>query len=607
MNGRCKMRVSVLLAIMMAAGASAAMVSPAASQKTDMAAGVSSSIGAFSAEWIHPITASPIIDGAVVPLTAVILAGYTDPLAAVDIEGPNDTFNLVADGTGYYEQDPMPLVEGLNFVTVSSTTSLGDVSLLKAIVSDTYCSLIILETSNMTRNSTVEINGLSEPGASVTVEETPVSVNVDGSFSAIVTLTEGENGVHVNATDGVGNTATKELQIVLDTTPPSLAISAPASGSNVSQPSVAVQGTTEAGATVWVNGVVASNGTAAWSARVVLAEGNNTILVLAQDAAGNFATQSILVAYMPVDYVTPDELAAAQTMLMGLINNLTTALQENVSALDARLDGLDLALAENVTSIQENITSALTRITAFEDALLENISNLQGQINATVNDIAALEADVAAIEADITALQTSLSLNVSDLQDKIDSAIGSISALQISLEENVTALESADNATSADLQANVTALNAAIVDNATSLQSLITTLDGDVGVIEAKLNAQSDDLNAAIDEVEDELIDAQVNLLRQINGLNETTKDDVTKLKEKVDDTEAFATMLMYLTLILFAIAVILVGLVWYMMSNRIGRGPEGSGEALEEVEEMPSEIEREFEALEREIKDEEM
>jgi len=65
--------------------------------------------------------------------------------------------------------------------------------------------------------------------------------------------------------------------------------------------------------------------------------------------------------------------------------------------------------------------------------------------------------------------------------------------------------------------------------------------------------------------------------------------------------------MLMYLTLILFAIAVIMVGLVWYLTSKKLGKGGAGPpAEALEEVE-GPTEVEKEFESLEKEIKDEEL
>jgi cell division protein FtsL len=65
--------------------------------------------------------------------------------------------------------------------------------------------------------------------------------------------------------------------------------------------------------------------------------------------------------------------------------------------------------------------------------------------------------------------------------------------------------------------------------------------------------------------------------------------------------------MLMYLTLSLFAIAIILVAAVWYTVNGKIKDGESGGASAtLEEVEESPSDAEKEFEALDKEIKGEE-
>ena len=106
------------------------------------------------------------------------------------------------------------------------------------------------------------------------------------------------------------------------------------------------------------------------------------------------------------------------------------------------------------------------------------------------------------------------------------------------------------------------------------------------------------------DSVEQDLTDLQ----DDIDGLNQTTQDDIGAVEDQASDVDAFAGMLMYLTLILFAIAIILVGIVWYVMNGKIGGGGGSgeSGESLEEVSETPSEVEREFAQLEKEIKDEE-
>jgi len=50
-----------------------------------------------------------------------------------------------------------------------------------------------------------EVSGKTEPGATVSVAGTGVSVNTDGTFSLNVMLKEGENLIEITATDAVGN------------------------------------------------------------------------------------------------------------------------------------------------------------------------------------------------------------------------------------------------------------------------------------------------------------------------------------------------------------------------------------------------------------------
>jgi len=50
-----------------------------------------------------------------------------------------------------------------------------------------------------------EVSGKTEPGATVSVAGTAVSVNADGTFSLNVMLKEGENLIEITATDAVGN------------------------------------------------------------------------------------------------------------------------------------------------------------------------------------------------------------------------------------------------------------------------------------------------------------------------------------------------------------------------------------------------------------------
>jgi hypothetical protein len=109
---------------------------------------------------------------------------------------------------------------------------------------------------------------------------------------------EGEGYIHV------GTLQTYTFQIVpapKDTTPPTLTVTAPADKSTVNTPTVKVTGkaTDNVGVTgVYVNDVPVTllpDGT--FATTVTLAEGANTIVVKAFDAAGNVATQTLTVTY----------------------------------------------------------------------------------------------------------------------------------------------------------------------------------------------------------------------------------------------------------------------------------------------------------------------
>ena len=644
--------------------------------------------------WVDPRTNTSLVDGATISLGYVVLKGYTDQYEEVDIITPSGIYRTWGDDNGYFEVDHVNLSEGVNFVTILTYSDWWGmvVSLQKMIISDTHCMLWVESPESPTADLMVNIGGWTDAGATVTVNGVPAVVRPDGTFDADLVLSEGPNVVNVTATDSIGNENWAESVIELDTTPPSLVVTAPVDGANLSEANVLVYGTVDSGAVVRVNGVLA-DGTADWSATVSLVEGANTIVVIATDSVGNTATQIVVVNYVPPVYVTPEELAALRAELLGEIGNLSAALAENVSALQDQIDAamgeitaLQASLSENITALQGQIDIAMDEILALQTSLAENITALQAQIDAAMDEIAALQAsvgenvtalqgqidtamaeivglqasllenvtalqtEIVAAMADIVALESALTENVTALQDQINDAVLDISGLQAALAENVTALQSdiaaletqlqenvtalqqaiAANATAlqqalaqnvttlqsqiaalrADLQANVTSLTSAIAENVTDLQGLVSALDQDVADMQAELAAVNDTLVAAqdqiadaIDSIEAELVDFQ----QQINDLNESVQNDVNDVEDKASDTDSFASMLMYLTLILFAIAIVMVALVWYLSNKKFGKGGAGkSEESLEEVE-GPSEVEKEFDSLEKEIKDEEL
>lgn len=471
---------------------------------------VNPQVDVLTAEFADPGTGASIPDGSTVSLSLVTVRGQTEPLADVEVTTAADSYSTSANATGHYEVTNVSLAEGVNAVTVTATNDAGvERAVNRLIVRDSICMLWVAPVASPTRDSVADLSGWTEVGATVTVDGVGATVNPDGTWSATASLSEGANSILVEATDGVGNTKQVWVDMELDTTPPSLVIASPADGSNTTEASVTVSGTAEAGATVTVNGVLASDGTADWSATIVLAQGMNTITVTATDALGNSMTDSIVVEFIPPVYVTPEELAAALAVLEDALSNLS----DDMAALEAML---------------------LDEIDALNASLLAEIADLQAQLDDLNDELA--EA-VAALEDQLGELSDDLLAEIADLQAQID-------ALQTSLN---------------------------------TLQQQFTAVGTD------------------IDDIKDDLAD-----------LEDELSEDIGNVEQKADDTDAFAGMLMYLTLALFVIALALIGVVWFLMSRKMGGGSGGASSSMEEVE-SHSEVEREFEALEKEIKKEEL
>ncbi len=122
---------------------------------------------------------------------------------------------------------------------------------------------------------------------------------VTGGYSFAVTsgsLTDGQHTITVDAADHDGNAAAQaSVSFKTDTVPPVLNVTAPADGLKTNSTKVTVGGVTNdvtsSPVTLKVNGsAVTVNADGSWSTQVDLAEGENTITVVATDAAGKSST-----------------------------------------------------------------------------------------------------------------------------------------------------------------------------------------------------------------------------------------------------------------------------------------------------------------------------
>lgn len=188
----------------------------------------------------------------------------------------------------------LTLVEGANAIVVAAKDQAGNIGTVAITVNLDREQPVIQITSSApvayVNTPIFTVAGtVNEPVASVTVNG--VSAQVAGTDFSLpgVGLVEGANTITVETRDRAGNFGTATVTINLDTAPPVVRITAPASNSFVNTPVIAVAGTvSEPGSVVMVNGVLAQvTGTNFNLTGFALAEGQNIITALATDRAGN--------------------------------------------------------------------------------------------------------------------------------------------------------------------------------------------------------------------------------------------------------------------------------------------------------------------------------
>lgn len=179
----------------------------------------------------------------------------------------------------------------------------------------------------------VESDGVA--AASNTIKATAITDGYSVTYTPPVALSDGSHTVVVNVSDNDGNAADeKRTTFTVDTVPPSLNITSPVDGSIVSSPSLNVSGTTNdatsspVSVSIYLNGI--SQGTAsvgvdgAFSKVITLADGDNTVEVIATDAAGKFSsvirtvTLDTSVPKVVSATITPNPVDAGATMIIAV-------------------------------------------------------------------------------------------------------------------------------------------------------------------------------------------------------------------------------------------------------------------------------------------------
>ena len=136
---------------------------------------------------------------------------------------------------------------------------------------------------------TIQVRGVTEAGAFVTVNGVPVPL-AGTYWNTAIDLVEGPNTVTVVSADALGNTNSVKFTVVLDTKSPYIVVLSPIEGEMFTTSTVNVAGQAEEGLVISINGVMldpTQYTAGAFTYAQVLLRGENIITVRAVDPAGN--------------------------------------------------------------------------------------------------------------------------------------------------------------------------------------------------------------------------------------------------------------------------------------------------------------------------------
>jgi GH25 family lysozyme M1 (1,4-beta-N-acetylmuramidase) len=238
--------------------------------------------------------------------------------------------NGTASGTTSWTANSISLASGANVITVTAYDAAGNHTPATLTVTytppDTTAPSISITSPTTgstysTNNSTISLRGTASDNVGVTSvtwtnQQTGANGTASGSTSwtaSSITLASGANVITVTAYDAAGNHTPATLTVTYtppDTTPPSISITSPTTGSTYStnNSTISLGGTASdnvgVASVTWTNQQTSANGTASgttsWTANSIsLANGANVITVTAYDAAGNHTPATLTVTYTP--------------------------------------------------------------------------------------------------------------------------------------------------------------------------------------------------------------------------------------------------------------------------------------------------------------------
>ncbi len=228
---------------------------------------------------------------------AVLISGMTDTGSIVTVSGPAGAIDPLIVGTDGLFNATVTVHEGENLITVTATDGAGNAATAtQTITRDSIDPSLSLdqEIPGVTNANNLTISGSTDQSR-VTINGVQVNAT-NGSFIQTMDLPEGLVTITIVVTDAAGNTVTLTRQILVDRTAPVLQILSPADDVLTRADRIDVAGIVHGQNIVTVVGLPVTpqiDGT--FSVSITLREGENQIIALAADGAGNMARADLLV------------------------------------------------------------------------------------------------------------------------------------------------------------------------------------------------------------------------------------------------------------------------------------------------------------------------
>lgn len=380
-------------------------------------------------------------NGAQTKDAAVVVHGMTETGATVKI---NDVETAVsADGSFSLVVN---LSEGRNVITAEATGADGlkTIRAVSVLRDSTPPSITIaspaegeaLDISQAIVTATIADTGVGTDVSKTTVmidgiDKTAEAQKTAGSIVLGISLENGNHTITVFAQDTLGNSAQVQVSFsvnidVTPTMPPSLTVAAPADGTQTKESTIAVAGSTNAGAAVKINGTSVTLGAdGAFTGSAQLSEGTNIIVI---EAAWGNGLKTIKTLAVTRDSTAPSitiaspvegaNLIVAQVVLSAVVTDAGTG--PDVSKTTVVVDGIDrtadAAITESTVELTLTLSNGSHNIVVSSKDKLGNVS--QARVNFSVSAATPAKTPNLTISYPASGLQTKTqSINVTGTTD----------------------------------------------------------------------------------------------------------------------------------------------------------------------------------------------